>query len=131
MSDQLKLRGALGNIEKRRRVGSAMFNEFHEPDPVEFKAERRILPKPDWSDGFTTLLEIRVGASYTTFRGDNDIVHEKAEKNAMTALCRCLYQDVCDDLIVVMKAVGDGKRHLAMNLLNDLFSRLNGRDTGE
>lgn len=131
MSAELKLRGALGNIEKRRRNGSAIFNEFHEPDPVEFKTERRILPKQDWSDGFTTVLEISVGASYTTFRGDNDIVHERAERNAMTALCRVLYQDVLDDLMVVMKAVGDGKRHIAMALLNDLFSRLNGRDTGE
>jgi hypothetical protein len=106
MSAELKLRGALGNIEKRRRAGQAIFNEFHEPDPVEFKAERRMLPKPDWSDSFTTVLEIRIGSSYTTFRGDNDIVHDQAERNAMMALCRVLYQDVLDDLMTIIKATG-------------------------
>ncbi len=80
------------------------------------------------SDGFTTVLQITVGSSYTTFRGDNDIVHDRAERNAMTALCRVLYQDVLDDVMTITKAVGDGKRHLAMRLLGDLYMRLNGRD---
>lgn len=128
MSD-MKLRGALGAIEKRRAAGASVYNEFDEGSPpVTFTADRTIVPNLAWDEGIKTLLNIRIGASYVYFRTDPPEAHEMAEKNAMRALTRCLYQDVLDDIITITQLVGDGKRRQAMTRLNDLFTRLNGND---
>lgn len=125
-----QLKGALGAIERRAQVGATLYNEFDaEARVVDFKVTRTVLP-PAYGgiEGMKTLLQIRLGSAYTVFRGDDDEVIRKAEENAYRALCRCLYQDVLDDLMPVMKAVGDGKRGEALRLLNNLYVRLNGRD---
>ena len=124
-----KLRGALAHIERRSQP-SADFNEFGQAERlVDFKATRTVLPPPIYgAEGIRIFLEIRLGSSYTTFKGDDDEVLEKAEQNAYRAMCRVLYEDVLDDLIPVMRAVGDGKRGEALRLLNNLYVRLNGRE---
>lgn len=129
-SADLKLRGALGAIERRAQAGHNAYNEFdREGRLVDFKASRTVLPPPyNGGEGLRTLLEIRLGSAYTVFRGDDDTVVEKAEQNAYRALCRVLYQDVLDDLMPIMRAVGDGKRSEALRLLNNLYVRLNGRE---
>lgn len=128
MSADIKLRGALGAIEKRRAAAAFVYNEFDERPAADFKAERHISPQIHPDEGIRTVLDIRVGASYTVFRSDPPGAFEIAEKNAMRALSRCLYQDVLDDLITITQLVGDGKRRQAMMRLNDLFTRLNGND---
>lgn len=129
-AEQKMLKGVLAAIERRAQVGASLYNEFGQDSRiVDFKASRTVLP-PTYggSDGIKTLLEIRLGSTYTSFRGDNDLVIEQAEQNAMRALCRCLYQDVLDELMPIMQAVGDGKRGDALRLLDALFVRLNGRE---
>ena len=129
VSEAMKLRGALGAIEKRRIASAIVYNEFDEGMPaVTFDAERTIVPNMAWDEGIITRLDIHVGAHYTVFRTDPPEAYEIAEKNAMRALSRCLYQDVLDDLIIITQLVGDSKRRQAMTRLNDLFTRLNGND---
>lgn len=74
--DQRNLKGALGKIE-RRAVRVAQHDEFNEPSPplVDFKATRTRIPSP--GDDRRTVLEIRIRASYSVFRGDPDEVYER------------------------------------------------------
>lgn len=123
----VNLRGALGHIERRALQG-VQFNEFGRESIVDFKAERRVLPSANIDLGYKTLLELTIRSAYTVFRHTDDEANAQAEENAMRALCRCLYQDVLDDLMPIMKAVGDGKRSEALRLLDGLYTRLNGRE---
>lgn len=120
------LRGALAAIERRTRVAAAFFNEFDEHEPVTFNSDRRVLPQKPGSDNITVQLQVAIAASYTYFRDDSGTDLEMLERNAMRALCRCLYQDVLDDVGAIQQAVGDGKRRLALQLLSDLYMRLDG-----
>lgn len=129
MTNETKLKGALAAIERRAQTGATLYNEFDSEKLIDFKATRTVLPQEyTGSMGMRTLLEIRIGSSYCVFRGDNDIVIEHAERNAMMAMCRCLYEDVLEDLMPIMRAVGDGKRGDALRLLDALYVRLNGRE---
>jgi len=85
------------------------------------------VPTLNSSQGIKAVLEVAIRAHYTTFPGDDDVACVRAEENAMRALCRCLYQDVLDDLMPIMQAVGDGKRGEALRLLDALYVRLNGQ----
>jgi hypothetical protein len=126
---EVKLRGAMGAIQKRRSPGTGLYNEFQNEPVVSFDVSRHVLPRPsNFDEGIQTVLEIRVGASFTVFKSDPPEAFDVAENNAMRALCRHLYADVLDDLIAITQAVGDGKRRQAMNMLNDLFTRLSGND---
>lgn len=127
MNSEQKLKGALGNIERRSLAGSSVYNEFHER-PVEFKFDKTVLPSLAIYYGHKIRLEIRLSSIYTTFKGDDNTIMEATERNAMRALCRVLYQDVLDDLTPIMQAIGDGKRRRALELLNDLYVRLDGRE---
>ena len=93
---------------------------------MDFKATRTALPAPLPTSERRTLLEIRIGASYAVFRGDDEEICRRAEENAMRALCRCLYEDVLDDLVPIMRAAGDGKRVEALRLLDRLYTHLYG-----
>lgn len=129
-SADFKLKGALAAIERRAQVGTHHFNEFEsDAQSANFRATRTLLPPAyGGTDGMRTVLEIRIASAYTTFRGDNDLTIEHAEQNAMRLLCRCLYEDILDELMPIMKAVGDGKRSDALRLLDALYVRLNGSD---
>ena len=124
-STDQQLRGILGNVQKRAAM-ETVYDEFH--PLVDFKVEKRIMPPLSPVTGQRTLIELRVGSSYCVFRDDDGETMLRAERSAMRLLCRCLYEDVQNDLAVAIKAVGDGKRALALSLLESLYVRLDGRE---
>ena len=81
--------------------------------------------------GCTNALAAQLAAEQRRLDWLMDKTDGVAEVYAMTGCRHTALSRIAIDLILVIKAVGDGKRRVAMNLLNDLFSRLNGRDTSE
>ena len=123
--EPLKLRGALGAIE-RRVLRTATMNEFDEPARVGFDATKRIVPNPTWDGVVQKILEIRIATTYSNVKGDDDEVHRMSEENAMRQLCLFLYEDVIHDLRRIMSELADGKRRNSMILVGELISRLTG-----
>ena len=114
--------GAIAML-KERATRDRSLNEFHEI-PVTLQVTEAVAPSIQWDDGIKTVIELRAGAAYTIFRGDKDnavMVHRQC---AYRALADLLYRDVLRDLRQVIQAVGDGKRHEALQLLGDLYERL-------
>ena len=131
-SGPIKLRGALANLEKRCHLSGNSLNEFGLESGTEFNATSEIQPPlMGYDESTRVLLSLRIGASYTYFRSDPPGTRKAVERTAMQALCRCLYQDVLDDLMIITRAVGNGKRRAAMVLLGDLYLRLSGSELGE
>lgn len=108
---------------KERVFKDRSLNEFHDT-PISLQVTESVVPTVQWDEGIKTLIELRAGASYTSFRGDNDMRYMVHKRNAYRALADLLYRDVLQDLRQVIQAVGDGKRHEALNLLGDLYERL-------
>jgi hypothetical protein len=127
MREKVKLRGALGAIERRVAARRLEMNEFNESPPqAMFEATKEILPNTSWDGVVRKILEIRVATSYANVKGDNDEVHRMTEENAMRQLCSFLYEDVIHDLRIVMGELSAGKRNASMHLIGDLMRRLTG-----
>lgn len=77
-----------------------------------------------WDEGVKIAVELHMGAMYTTFRGDNDRAVMYHKEAAYAGIADLLYGDVLIALRQAIEAVGDGKRHEAMELLGKLHATL-------
>jgi hypothetical protein len=114
--------GALAAL-KERATQEKRVNEFIEP-PVSFELTETVLPRISWDEGIKTIVELRVSATYTTFRTDIEHGFARQRKNAYCALSDLIYRDVLRDLRLIIQTAGDGKRRETLNLLSDLYERL-------
>lgn len=109
-------KGALAEVVARD-TRHRKYNEFR---TVDVRLTENVKPNASWDEGVVSVIELRIGASFTTFRGDGGRPREAAYR----ALASHLYRDVLEDLSHVIKAIGDGERHKAMALVDALHERL-------
>lgn len=114
--------GALAML-KERVQRDLRLNEFIEPS-VLFSLSESVQPSRQWDEGVKTIVELRIGASYTVFRTDKENGFVRQRENAYHAMASLLYQDVLRDLQLIIKTIGDGKRRDGLDLLSDLYKRL-------
>lgn len=114
--------GAIAAL-KERATQERLLNEFVEPVAT-FELIETAVPSVAWDDGIKTIVELRIGASYTVFRTDQEHGFARHRENAYHALSDLLYRDVLRDLRQIIKTIGDGKRREGLNMLGDLYERL-------
>jgi hypothetical protein len=117
---------ALRHVELRT-LSKLRMNEFNRLQSTSFEVTKRVPPTPMVGIGHVTVVEVRYGTDYTMWEGAPDEAHVTLQRDALTRLTIGLYQDVLDDLLVIIKSVGDGRQYDALTLLHEMFTKFSGR----
>lgn len=123
------LPAALAAIVRKPQRGLLRVNEFDRDSILDCGINERVLPQLSaWDDSITSVLELKIGASFTVFRSDLASEHSHSERNALQAISSHLYGDVLADLAQIARLIGDGKRRAALNAVSELMNTLSGND---